>query len=172
MLNLYVKLFVSIKRLGRLSFEKVYYYTVQKEDVAQSEFEDFLTRMEGCPDYAEQLGEILQFIKEIGEKHGAREAHFKHERAADALPPPYYIQPGKPNKFGLRLYCIRLSEEVVILLNGDLKTKNNPEECPNCRKHFRFANSLARKLDEAIKNREVILVDRELQFDDDFEIEL
>ncbi|WP_437920029.1 hypothetical protein [Sphingobacterium sp. LRF_L2] len=142
------------------------------EDVAQSEFEDFLMRMQNVLEYAGQLGMILQFIKEIGEKYGAREAHFRHERAADALPPRYYIQPGKPNKFGLRLYCIRLSEKVVILLNGDLKTKNNPEECPNCRKHFHFANSLVRKLDEAIKNREVILVDKELHMDDDFEIEL
>lgn len=124
------------------------------------------------PDYAEQLGMILQFIKDIGKRYGAREAHFRHERTADALPPPYYIQPGKPNKYGLRLYCIRLSEQVVILLNGDLKIENNPENCPNCRRHFRFANTLARKLDEAMRNKELLVAGRELHMDDDFEIEL
>ena len=124
------------------------------------------------PDYVEQLGMILQFIKDIGKKYGARKAHFRHERAADALPPPYYIQPGKPNKYGLRLYCIRLSDQVVVLLNGDLKIENDPEDCPNCRRHFRFANALARRLDEALRNKELLIADRELHMDDDFEIEL
>lgn len=166
-------MFVSIKRLGHLSFDKVYYYTVQVEGATYSEFQDFLHRMRAMSDYGEQLGMILQFIKEIGEKYGARSGHFRHERKADALPPSYYIQPGKPNKYGLRLYCIRLSDEVVILLNGDLKTDNDPEKCPNCRKHFRFANALASKIDEAIINREIILTGKELLMeDDDFEIEL
>lgn len=165
-------MFVRLVRLGRLSFEKVYYYTAHIEDADNNEFQDFLVRMQAIPEYKEQLGKILQFINEIGEKHGAHKGHFKHERSAEALPPPYYIQPGKPNKYGLRLYCIRLSDEIVILLNGDLKTNNNPEECPNCRKHFRFANTLARKLDEAIRDKDVILNSKHLDMDEDFEIEL
>lgn len=123
-------------------------------------------------EYREQLGMILQYIEEIGEKYGALRGHFKHERSADALPPPYYIQPGKPNRYGLRLYCIRLSNEIVVLLNGDLKTENNPEDCPNCRRHFRFANALARRLDEAIRAKDIILNGKELEMDDDFEVEL
>ncbi|MEC3879336.1 hypothetical protein [Parapedobacter sp. 10938] len=123
-------------------------------------------------EYSEQLGKILQYIKEIGDKYGARKEHFKHERSADALPPPYYIQPGKPNRYGLRLYCIRLSNGIVVLLNGDLKTENNPEGCPNCRRHFRFANALARKLDEAIRTKDIILNGKELGMGDDFDVEL
>lgn len=165
-------MFVRLKRLVSLSFSKVYYYTVQIDGEPQSEFEDFLTRMKAMPEYQEQLGQILQFIKEIGIKYGANPHHFKHERNAEALPPPYYIQPGKPNKYGLRLYCIRLSREVVVLLNGDLKTENDPLQCPNCRRHFQFANEIARELDEAIRNREMMLVGREINMADDFEIEI
>lgn len=165
-------MFVTIKRFASLSFRKVYYYTAIIEDAVNSEFEDFLARMKVEPEYKDQLGKILQYIKEIGEKHGAHNAHFKHERSAEALPPPYYIQPGKPNKYGLRLYCIRLSDEIVILLNGGLKTKNDPEKCPNCRRHFRFANALANKLNEAIRDRDVVLNGKHLDMDDDFEMEL
>lgn len=165
-------MFVTIKKLGRLSFRKVYYYTVFIEDADYTEFEDFLIRMKSVSEYGEQLGKILQFIQDIGEKYGARSEHFRHERSADALPPRYYIQPGKPNKYGIRLYCIRLSNEIVVLLNGDLKTEDNPEDCPNCRRHFRFANAVARKLNDAIRDGEIVLNDKHLDMDDDFEIAL
>lgn len=164
-------MFVKLKKLVGLSYSKVCYYTVQIEDEHQSEFEDFLQRMRDEVTYREQLGQILNFIKEIGERYGAHPYHFRHERNADALPPYYYIQPGRPNKFGIRLYCVRLSTEVVVLLNGGLKTKQNPEECPNCRKHFRFANAIARQLDEAIREGNIALRGKEIQMDDDFEME-
>ena len=103
------------------------------ESKEQSEFEDFLTRMKEVPEYQEQLMQIIQFIKIIGVKYGANPHHFKHERSAEALPPPYYIQPGQPNRYGIRLYCIRLGRGAVVLLNGDLKTHNDPEQCPKCK---------------------------------------
>ena len=98
--------------------------------------------------------------------------NFKHERSAEALPPPYYIQPGQPNRYGIRLYCIRLGRGAVVLLNGDLKTHNDPEQCPKCKKHFQFANALARKLDDAIREKEFFLLGREVHLVDNFEIEL
>ncbi len=131
-----------------------------------------MARMSAKTEYKEQLGKIGYYITEIGDKYGAREGHFKHERMAEALPPPSYMQPGKPNKYGIRLYCIRLSTEIVILLNGDMKTANNPEDCPNCRTHFHFANALSKMINAAILEKDIVLRGMEMQMDDDFEIEV
>lgn len=113
---------------------------------------------------------LNQFIVEIGNKHGADKRHFKHERRAEALPPPYYIQPGEPNKYGLRLYCIRLTTEVVILLNGDLKTDDDPEKCNNCKNHFKLANKLSKKIDDAIEKGFIKLSGKQIIIDNNFDL--
>ncbi|MDF2456213.1 MAG: hypothetical protein K0R51_2206 [Cytophagaceae bacterium] len=159
----------TIVKIQRLSFKKVSYYTVELEG-SSPEFDDFQKRMALIPDYKPELIRIFQFIKDIGEIYGAHETQFRHERSAHALPPKYHIIETIPGKFGLRLYCIRLSPNVVILLNGDMKTDHDPEICPNCRKHFNLANKIANKIDEAIIEKSLRVIGNELEMDDDFEL--
>src|SRR5688500_17022902 len=92
-----------------------------------------------------QLSEINRFIQQIGEEYGAEDQFFKRERYAERLPPPNYrfIDSDGETDFGLRLYCLKLSESVVILLNGDRKTAQKIQDCPNCYPHFLFANKLS-----------------------------
>ncbi len=161
----------TIVKIKRLSFKKVSYYTVELED-SPPEFDDFQERMAVIPDYKTELIRIFQFIKDIGEIHGAHEIQFRHERSAHALPPKYHVIETIPGNFGLRLYCIRLSTNVVILLNGDMKTAHLPDDCPNCKKHFHLANKIAKKIDGAIKEKTLRVIDKELEMDDDFEIYL
>jgi hypothetical protein len=59
---------------------------------------------------------------------------------------------------GIRLYGIRLSSNVLILLNGDIKTNQNPRECPNVRNHFLFANRLAVYLTNYIQEERIDIV--------------
>lgn len=162
----------TINKITRLTCKKVSYYTVQIDD-KDDEFNDFLRRMSAVPEYAIELGEIIQYILEIGNIHGAKTAHFRHERAAEALPPEYHKFLGsEENQYGLRLYCIRLTNSAVILLNGDMKTNLYPDKCDNCKKHFELANKLSKKIDEAIVNKEIFINDQEIEFTDDFEINL
>lgn len=163
----------TIWSISKLNYAKVAYYTVEVEGRGRTEFFDFQTRMKNVPEYLSQLGSINQFIKEIGEKHGAHELHFKHERRSEALPPPYFIQPEDgPSKYGLRLYCVRLSPSIVVLLNGDLKTHDYPDQCPNCARHFALANKISRKIDEAIKERRLRLDGKniEAETNDDYDL--
>ncbi len=165
-------MFVRLKKIKELSFSKVSFYTVQKELVSESEFYDFLNRMKKDEILIQPLAELLKFIEQIGKSYGARKEHFKHEGKADALPNHRVAQIASPNKFGIRLYCIRMSSEVVILLNGGLKTARDPKNCPNCSTHFTFANQFAGKIDEAIRERTLLVGDKELLMDDDFGIEI
>lgn len=106
-----------------MNFEKVMYYTVQLENKKISEFRDFQERMSLSKKDFLELNEIRTYIKEIGIKWGAKPGQFKDEKEAEGLPPPYhFFETDDANDFGLRLYCIRLCDEIVILLNGDRKT--------------------------------------------------
>ncbi len=164
---------VEIVPISNLSYEKVAWYTVRLEGRDVSEFRDFQQRMSAEEKDETELNEIRRFIRQIGKFHGAHPKHFKHERAAERLPPPYYyIETDDPNDFGLRLYCIRLCNEIVILLNGGRKTNLNPEKCPNCSAHFKLANRLAVKINDAIlENRiELDVETKEILIDEDFEL--
>jgi len=135
-----------------MGYEKVQYYTIQIEGRSMSEFRNFVTRMKTDPRNSVELSELNRYIERIGEKYGAEPNHFRHEDAADGLPPPYhqFIESEDPYDFGLRLYCNRLSSSIVILLNGDRKTALKAQLCPQCSPHFELARKLAKKIDKAI----------------------
>jgi hypothetical protein len=169
-------LIVQLISISNLSYERVAWYTVKIEGRNLSEFRDFQLRMSENKKDEFELNEIRRFIQQIGKYLGAEAKHFKHERAAERLPPPYYyIETDDPNDFGLRLYCIRLCNEIVILLNGGRKTHPNPEKCPNCSVHFKIANRIAIKINEAILNKDIELdiENKEIIINnEDFEIEI
>ncbi len=140
-----------------------------------SEFKDFQQRMSVNKKDEIELNEIRRYIEKIGKEWGAYPKHFKHERAAERLPPPYhYIETEDANDFGLRLYCIRLTPEIVILLNGGRKTNRNPEKCNNCSKHFTLANRISNKINEAINDGYIELnhYTGEIDIEEDFELDI
>lgn len=165
---------IDIVPISSLRFEKVHYYSVRIDDSALSEFRDFNARMSQSPESRVELGEIYRYIEQIGDKQGAYPQHFKSEDAAEALPPPYhsYIESEISGDYGLRLYCIRLSQSIVILLNGDRKTALKVKDCKNCYPHFDLARKLAKKITQAIVDGD-IEIDEEnkvLSIEEDFEI--
>ena len=56
---------------------------------------------------------------------------------------------------------MRVSDNVVFLFNGDIKTANKAQDCDNVRPHFRQANKLSALIDKAF-------FDREIQWNDDY----
>lgn len=140
-----------------------------------SEFRDFQQRMSVNKKDELELNEIRRYIEKIGKEWGAYPKHFKHERAAERLPPPYhYIETEDANDYGLRLYCIRLTPEIVILLNGGRKTNLDPELCNNCSKHFTLANRISNKINEAINDGYIELnhTTGEIDIEEDFELDI
>lgn len=154
--------FAVIERLEDFTFEKVTYYSIRflRQENDDTEFYDFLRRMDQNPEVHEDLGNLILWIEEIGKNHGAiRERFFRHEARggeASALPPPrkqmeyheIYVE-------SLRLYCLVANPYVVFLFNGGIKTQDDPMDCPNVRPHFIKANELARKIDDCFHSRDI-----------------
>ena len=161
---------VQILYLEQLQFSKVSYYTVQVDGRPLSEFRDFQTRMQQNEKDKKQVAEINRLIENIGKKHGAQERFFKREGFAERLPPATYhfIDSDGETDFGLRLYCVRISEEVVILLNGDRKTAQSLKDCPNCKPHFDFANKISDAIYKAKTKEEIEIDGFDILMDDDY----
>ena len=147
-------------------FKKVSYYSVSINE-EDSLFREFVAKHTHTN--REKLNHIMAWIKVIGEKFGAKENYFRNEsETADtrALPPkgkdrePVYvetddtgIEQNVPNN--LRLYCMRISENVVFLFSGDIKTTDKAQDCENVRPHFRIANHLTSLIDKALIDKEI-----------------
>lgn len=166
-------------------FNKVSYYSLsinQELDL----FYKFVAKHER--DNKEKLNHILEWLKVIGDRYGAQNQYFRNEsETADtaALPPkgkdrePVYIEIDDsgsectvPNN--LRLYCMRVSENVVFLFNGDIKTSQKAQDCDNVRPHFRQANKLSALIHKAIVEKELRWNDdcTDIVFDDSFNLML
>lgn len=152
----------KVVKIDVLSTQEVQFYTVVLGANALSEFESFDAK--SFPKHAEEIRKIYGIINEFKQRR-AKSWYFKDERYAEALPFVTFSE-GKKNKddFGIRLYCKRLSEDKLILLNGDIKTTLNPSDCPNVSIHFSRANKICRKIDQAIANGEI-----DLSIDEPFE---
>ncbi|MFZ5939677.1 MAG: hypothetical protein ACOYXB_03805 [Bacteroidota bacterium] len=151
--------FARIQVLNDFYFRKVKYYSICIEESENTEFEDFLTRMESEPEYEEDVINLFSWLELIGEYEGAKEKYFRHEGLISdtkALPPPAsQMDDNGLNVRDLRLYCQRLNEHVVILFNGGIKTKNKAQDCPNVSGYFRQANKFSKQINELFAQKEI-----------------
>lgn len=102
--------------------EKVSLYSISFEMDRTTEFEVFLKKFENEASLNEDYQRILYALSLILDK-GALERYFRPEGSMKddlcALP----LESGK-----IRLYCLRISDEILILGNGDVKTTATYEE--------------------------------------------
>jgi hypothetical protein len=129
------------------TFKKVTYYTFLKENDAYTEADKFFNKCLTNDKISEQTDELVEWIRLIGEKYGAKERYFRFENEAGALPPKFV----ENNQ--LRLYIYRVNEGIVILSNGGIKTKQTAQECPNVKAHFRFADKMSKQLNALMGER-------------------
>jgi hypothetical protein len=152
---------VTIHRIRRLTYEKVTFYTVKVDDGAH-EFEDFKRRLSKIAKYRLLLAKLFQLIERMGLEHGAKDFFFKYYKADENIPgvnlkKVSFIEVPL-GKLELILYCLRLNESTVILLNGDIKTNSYLEKC-NSKKHYELASWLSKNIESAIlkaKNVDVV----------------
>jgi hypothetical protein len=135
-------------------FRKVRFYTFQIEDENESETAKFFNKMKNIQDIEADLNRLAQWIVEIGQNHGALLELFRFEEEAHALPPP----PKGQRRVGitqienndLRLYCVWISESIVILANGGIKKSATVQGTPELMPHFRLAKTLGRQINQLI----------------------
>jgi hypothetical protein len=145
--------FITLKLFK--SFPKVHFYTFQFEDddETETETEKFFSKLENVMELESDLNHLVVWLSLIGKKYGAKIEFFRHEAAAHALPPPMSKMIKELIVNNLRLYCVPISEQIVILANGGVKTSQQVQNAPNVLPHFRFANAMAKQIDQLIRER-------------------
>ena len=158
-------------------YNKVALYSVEviNEDGTRqvNEYTKFYNRMkaQGGRD-ARQLMEIEELITEICEISGAIQSRFRREGNFEAIPShdekDRFFDSNGTDHHGLRLYCIRVSDVFLILLNGCSKTQQNPNTCEDCQPIFSFSQKVADAFYEALRVTKTIEIDeRDLGLPDD-----
>lgn len=137
-----------------LDFTKVRYYTLKFGDENITELDKFYDNYQD--EYSRSVSYIKMWIAEIGEKFSAETRFFRPEDNAQALPPPTKelrcldIEIDKKN-MNLRLYCIVLSPEIVILVNGGIKESDATRDSPTCWKQYSFTSNISSQIKKMIQ---------------------
>ncbi|MGV0938383.1 hypothetical protein [Empedobacter falsenii] len=127
--------------------------------------------------YAAQL--ILQFLtNEICKINGANELFFNREEdRGSALPFRKKKRLSKIinidffyDNFPLRLFCYRISDEILVVFNGDLKTAQTVQDSKDLLMHFRNAQIYSKRIEDALRDRSIIIDNNELISEDSDEI--
>jgi hypothetical protein len=140
------------------------FYTVRWVDDELSETEKFFSNASQDVALTEPLQELTYFLfDKIADQEGAHESFFRFENYAQALPPSgrhvinkYTMEAITINyqHFPLRLYCLRISDQLAVLFNGGEKTSQTAQG-GNTAGAFRGANNFARRITEAIRDKEI-----------------
>lgn len=138
----------------------VTFYVVYFKDQEHSEFDNFLLKFENSKKYKEDFNIIKAAIQRIGER-GALERYFRPEKRGSAIP----IHSSK-----LRLYCKRVSDQLVILGNGGIKTAKKAQDCPGVGPLFDEMDQIARIFDAKVKNGTVQVSGKHIRGKTDFTI--
>lgn len=103
------------------------FYTVQKDGAVDNETDRFLLKYENLPEFKESVQELLSFVLlSIGDDHGAVDELFnRYENEVTGLPNHGRVTLGEFTfyfpSFPLRLYALKITDEIVVLFNGGEK---------------------------------------------------
>ncbi len=150
------------------------FYTVRWEDSDTNETDKFFNKFESNTKYKKESQVLVSFLLDaIGENHGAKLLFFNRpENEVAGLPPKGRIQVGEiafsfPD-FPLRLYALRITNELVILFNGGIKDGPTNQKSSL---HFvwKEACAFAQRIDEALQEG-ILIIDhqnRRITYEDD-----
>ncbi len=123
-------------------YAKTAFYSIHFENVELCETDRFIEQFSQSEAHQDDLQIIKAWIEKMGNEKGALERYFRPERNASAIP---------IDVSSLRLYCLRLSDEIVILGNGGEKTSQAVQDSPDAYPTFLDMNNLYRVIKESIR---------------------
>lgn len=142
------------------------FYTVKKVDDTSglNETDKFFTKYENDPEFQSAIQELLSFILDvIGDDHGAVDALFnRHENQVQGLPSKGIVRLGEITihypDFPLRIYALRITEEIVVLFNGGIKD-GPTNQLSSLNMQWMEACRFADRINEALRNGEILVDD-------------
>lgn len=140
---------------------EVNFYSIRYSEKDLSETELFFNKVLDAEELEEDVEILSRVIDKIGE-NGAQPRHFRHagtkKDRVGAL--PEYL-----SSSNLRLYAIRLSDKIVILGNGGLKTTKTYNEDPFLTDCVETLKKIDRFLDNRLRTNKVFIFKKELMGD-------
>ncbi|MEQ9403202.1 MAG: hypothetical protein RIM99_06445 [Cyclobacteriaceae bacterium] len=139
------------------SFERVNFYTVHFDNSKLCETDKFFEAYKDFEKLNWDMGVIASEIQRIGEETGAILRKFRLEGRAHALPDNTYIGAK------LRLYCYRVSDHIVILGNGGLKTERTAQAGEFTAQHFDNMKNIAGLVKYRVDSEAILIDEKELK---------
>ena len=138
-------------------YEKVNFYSIRLAGEELTELEGFFEKFpEGC-EYDDDIDVIISWIDKIAER-GALERYFRPEGnygdGVGVIP----IEVG--NK--IRLYCLRLSDKILVFGNGGVKDSKSWQESETLAQYVKLLIDTSRFISSRIKDGTILLVDKEI----------
>lgn len=135
---------------------EVNFYSIHLEEEELSELERLFEKFPDNSKYSEEADVILAWMDKIGER-GALERYFRPEGkygdGVSAIP----IETSN-----LRLYCLRLSDKIVIFGNGGLKDSDSWENSSTLSEYVKLLISTSRFITNRRKEGRIIIIDKEI----------
>lgn len=146
------------------SSDKCTMYTIQFLSDEQNEFQKFLTKFRNNAEFNSDFQKIMTFVERILDK-GALERYFRPEgRVKDSV----VALPVLRSK--LRLYCLRLTDSILILGNGDIKKTRSYEEDDTLQGYVMTLQKFEKILKQEVEAGNVKIKETEIVSDKTFEI--
>ena len=138
-------------------YEHVNFYSILLEGKELTELEAFFEKFPvGC-DYDEEIDVIIAWMDKIAET-GALERYFRPEgRYGDGVG---VIPIDVGNK--VRLYCLRLSDKVLVFGNGGVKDTATWQESEELAPYVKLLIDTSRFISSRMNNGSLLLVDKEI----------
>jgi len=138
-------------------YENVNFYSIRLAGEELTEVEAFFEKFPIGSEYDEEIDVIISWMDKIAER-GALERYFRPEgRYGDGVG---VIPIDIGNK--VRLYCLRLSDKILVFGNGGVKDASRWEESENLAPYVKLLIDTSRFISSRIKDGTIVLVDKEI----------
>ena len=138
-------------------YENVNFYSIHLEGEELTEMEAFFEKFPVGREYDDEIDVIISWIDKIAEK-GALERYFRPEGhygdGVGVIP----IDVG--NK--VCLYCLRLSDKILVFGNGGVKDAATWEESDQLAPYVKLLIDTSRFITSRISDGSIVLVDKEI----------
>lgn len=141
------------------SSESCTLYTIQFLSDDMNEFEKFISKFREDAEFNADFQAIMRFIEQIL-SNGALERYFRREgKMSDSV----VALPVLKSK--LRLYCLRLTDRILVLGNGDVKNSRTYQEDDTLQGYVINLQKFERLLKEEVRLGNVEITEKEILTD-------
>lgn len=139
-------------------------YTLQFLSDDKSEFEKFVLKFRQDAELNPDFQAIIRFVEQIL-SNGALERYFRREGKMNDSVVALPVLRSK-----LRLYCLRLTDKILVLGNGDVKNSRTYEEDNTLQGYVMDLQKFERLLKQEIHTGNVKITEKEIITDKIFDI--